>query len=847
MSLFSLLAEVLYVGHSLVGPNLPVLVEAGLDQMEGPSRVEAQIINGAPLAYAWDNADQAEGVDGRAALAAGVDHLILTEAVPLAGQLQWNDSTALVARWADAAQAGSPDVKVWVYETWHSRASGPGADVPDDPGAGVPWRQRIDDDLDLWLQVAGDRAGIIPAGQAMGLLADEIAAGKVPGVGDISEMYADDIHLSGKGTYFVAMVHLAAITGKSPEGLPAKLTRTWISRDAVISGDEAVALQRVAWTAVQDFAERSEKRKADLAAKAAAAAAAEVKAKAESAVTETAETAPAPASPKVWSAPPMPEFPPVTNPNLMLGLAGVNDWSVQQPFLDVMKTARPWIGHLPGQWGGWEEADLRAAGALDADGWPLMLPPQITGISTLVLTDLPEDAGGVTGQYVLTWEGKGSPKVEGLARILETAEGRMLLDYAPGKGAVILTIGVIDPLDPIRNIRLVRADRAAPLAAGAVFNPDWLARIRGVRGLRFMDWMATNDAVLASAADRPGTADYSWARNGVPVEVMIALANELQADPWLTLPHAASDDLVRAYAAAVKADLNPGLRVWVELSNEVWNGQFAQAAWAEAMGKERWGQDATWLQFYALRSAEVMGVFAAEMGGTDRMVRVIATQTGVKGVEEEILNAPLVVADGLPAPANSFDAYAVTGYFSATLGSEEKLPLVRQWLADSAAAATAGAGAMGLTGAAAENHVATHRFDLAVQLASDELRNGAISGDPQDSLQQMLTEILPYHAAVAAKHGLKLVMYEGGTHVVGYGPVVEDQALTEFFTALNFSPEMGALYTDLLAGWARVSDQPFNAFVDVYSPNKWGSWGALRHLWDDNPRWAALAKGCDGC
>jgi hypothetical protein len=51
----------------------------------------------------------------------------------------------------------------------------------------------------------------------------------------------------------------------------------------------------------------------------------------------------------------------------------------------------------------------------------------------------------------------------------------------------------------------------------------------------------------------------------------------------------------------------------------------------------------------------------------------------------------------------------------------------------------------------------------------------------------------------------------------------------------------------LLAGWRLISDQPFNAFVDVYSPGKWGSWGALRHLGDDSPRWQALAKGCHGC
>jgi hypothetical protein len=58
---------------------------------------------------------------------------------------------------------------------------------------------------------------------------------------------------------------------------------------------------------------------------------------------------------------------------------------------------------------------------------------------------------------------------------------------------------------------------------------------------------------------------------------------------------------------------------------------------------------------------------------------------------------------------------------------------------------------------------------------------------------------------------------------------------------------MGALYAELLAGWQLISDQPFNAFVDVYHPVKWGSWGALRHLGDNNPRWDALAKGCITC
>ena len=120
-------------------------------------------------------------------------------------------------------------------------------------------------------------------------------------------------------------------------------------------------------------------------------------------------------------------------------------------------------------------------------------------------------------------------------RQVEASPGRILFDFTPGEGAVVLTMTAIDADDPIRDIVVVRADRAAALAAGAMFNPDWLARQRGVKGVRFADWMATNGSTLIRAADRPLPGDYTYASAGVPVEVMLALANELHADPWFCL------------------------------------------------------------------------------------------------------------------------------------------------------------------------------------------------------------------------------------------------------------------------------------------------------------------------
>ncbi len=90
-----------------------------------------------------------------------------------------------------------------------------------------------------------------------------------------------------------------------------------------------------------------------------------------------------------------------------IGLASVADWSPQVPFLDLMKTSRPWIGHRPGRWGGMEYDALRAAAALDGDGWPTRIPPELGSLGTVILTDMPPEATSLSGPYVLRFDGTG--------------------------------------------------------------------------------------------------------------------------------------------------------------------------------------------------------------------------------------------------------------------------------------------------------------------------------------------------------------------------------------------------------------------------------------------------------
>ena len=499
---------------------------------------------------------------------------------------------------------------------------------------------------------------------------------------------------------------------------------------------------------------------------------------------------------------------PADTPALAMGLAGIADWSTQHPFIDLMKTARPWIGHLPGQWGGFEAEQFEAGDYLDPDGWLVKIPDGVERVETFILTDQPPAAVSLAGRYRLTYDGQGQIALGGLARDIDTRPGALWFSFTPGEGLVGISISATDPADPIRNIAVVKEELIDQFQAGAVFNPAWLRHVRDLRAVRFMDWMNTNGSPQVLWADRPLQTDYTFGRRGVPVEVMILLANEIGADPWFNMPHRADDAFVSAFATLVHDMLDPRLKAYVEYSNELWNFIFPQSIWAQDQARSRWGDDAgddAWMQYAGLRAAQVADIWARVYAADpDRLVRVIATHTGWMGLEVPLLNAPLAQAEGASPPFGSFDAYAVTGYFGYDLGSDDIVGAVRDWLSGGDAPA----------------------------LAAAFIRDG--------SLDELLSETFPYHAAVAAEHGLDLIMYEGGTHVVGLGDNVNDQGLTDFFTTFNYSPDMAQLYAELLIGWRDSGGTLFNAFVDVSSPSKWGSWGALRHLDDINPRAATL-------
>lgn len=128
-----------------------------------------------------------------------------------------------------------------------------------------------------------------------------------------------------------------------------------------------------------------------------------------------------------------------------------------------------------------------------------------------------------------------------------------------------------------------------------IWNPAWLTELQPYSVLRFMDWGNTNWAGIVSWADRmlPTSPDnveqYSDGESappnpGMAYEWMIDLCNRTSKDIWICVPHMADEEYWLALANLLQSKLNSARKIYLEYSNETWNGQFDQNGWTMDQG-----------------------------------------------------------------------------------------------------------------------------------------------------------------------------------------------------------------------------------------------------------------------
>ncbi|BAU07271.1 type I secretion C-terminal target domain-containing protein [Fischerella sp. NIES-3754] len=498
---------------------------------------------------------------------------------------------------------------------------------------------------------------------------------------------------------------------------------------------------------------------------------------------------------------------------LGVNLHGVSYWSSQLPFLDHFKTASDWMPQNS------KTGDKPQGIQLDLDenGWVKSLPKSGSGNydSVQTLVNLISPAPGVkenypSGKYVVLYEGEGKLEYGSDAKLVKSASkpGRDVINVTPSSKGISLSLTQTDPKGTgnyLRNIRLV-PEAEEKNYQKQVFNPTFVEKTDNYSTLRFMDWMGTNNSKQSDWQNRPtvDSSTYTYFNKGVPVEVMVDLANRTGANPWFNMPHQASDEYMANFAKVVKEKLNPNLKVYVEYSNEVWNGAFGQHQWAQEQGQKLGGD---WTDWHSRRTEQMGDIWDKAFGNnSDRVVTVLGAQNGNLQLTDQLVQKVKAYD-----PNSTVDAIGIAPYLGIFV-----TPNKQDW-----------------TLAESEVESWTKESDGGLNKVFDYLN--------KTELPKQLDNISK-HSEQAKKYGLDLVGYEGGQHLTGLNGSENNQAITDLFIEANRDPRMGQVYKEYLEGWDKLSgDSELVAYSDIVTPTKWGAWGALEHVnQSTSPKWEVI-------
>lgn len=565
------------------------------------------------------------------------------------------------------------------------------------------------------------------------------------------------------------------------------------------------------------------------------------------------------------------------DPNAPMGtnLNAVTDFSDEFPFVNLMKSARDWIpGNVAGCF------DCRDGGAnpacnapnscpvtinRDADGYVSSLAPQQV-VRTLL------HAGGTPGrlapgQYTVRFDGVGTLQFFG-ANVVSSSPGEIVIQIADSTGNNIgFNLTATTPGNHLRNLRILppggvcsndarrSCDASTPCAAGGscqlyttpgvaeaqIFQPRFLANLAPYRLIRFMDWMETNSSPVQSVADYPGLSSAFWHR--VPPEILAALGNRTGSDIWINIPHRANDGFVDAFATVLRDTFRSDRKIYIEYSNENWNGIFSQGReiaqqfcgnYADLAANclldgapansTRCELDPNTFSipepagsacFQALvrawgdRSTAIFDRFDAVFGANARarLVRVIAAQAANADLGRQIL-ARTVTGQGFSV-ASRTDAYASAPYF----GTEYCQPF---------------------EGINPDTHPAVFATSTSFL---DHLESAGLAR-ARGFMSSSRAMLANHFASLGIRH----IAYEGGQHLVGVGSFTFDPVCNARFDEANRSPRMQTIYRSYFDDW-RANGDEFTHFVNVGRWSVFGRWAMLEFQDQDplsSPKFQAL-------
>lgn len=477
------------------------------------------------------------------------------------------------------------------------------------------------------------------------------------------------------------------------------------------------------------------------------------------------------------------------------------DYDASVPFINLMKMSLPF-----------QEAHQINKGSIryDRNGYPNFIS-RGGQVGTRFISQLP--VGSIpAGYYTVLYDGEGKMEYRNDASLhKKVGPGKDIIKLEAGSdNAYTATLYILEtnPNNHIRNIRILPTGgicRSNPFqrvsnpsqcsgdfmafeqhADTIIFNPDYLRYMRDFRVIRFMNMSGITRNPVYAWEDRASIDQVSWGGvegiRGAPIEVMVELANRLHADPWFSMPHAASDDFIRRFAEYVRAHLHPTLKVYVEYTNEAWNGIFTQHQYVKQQGlrlKLDSNPTEAAYKFYAKRSVDVFRIWEQTFRGKERLVRVLSGLVSSTQMTESIIKYNDAFRDA--------DAYAVAPY---VYGDYDALRQARS-------------------------------VSQIFQIMTDPKYPHSLQGELASVRKQV---------ELTRRFGLDLIAYEGGQHLVDYKSKSDTQRHNELFYQANRHPRMASIYKQLLEGWKQAGGKLFVHFTSPRIYNKFGSFGTKEHI-----------------
>ena len=501
------------------------------------------------------------------------------------------------------------------------------------------------------------------------------------------------------------------------------------------------------------------------------------------------------------------------NSSLGINTNEVFEQDASIPFIDLFRVATPFNENIRCR-----EKDkpclTDAQVEYDKNGWPTKLNGGKAGVFFLrnvALAALPK------GNYNVLYDGEGQIDYQQNAKLVSRKAGEDTIRFdarADGFMTAIAQIVKSNPTNPLKNIRIIMPGGICenspftPVAsqsdcgkdkyldfkthyATLIFNPDYLEFMKDFGVIRMMPMSGITRTPDEKWEQRPNMQEATWGgiygSRGAPLEIQIALANRLQADPWLNVPHIADDNYMRKFAQYVKKHLSQNLIPHIEYTNEAWNSNFVHNEHMQKMGiAQKLDQDAllAGYKYYAKRSLEFFDIWddvydGQVKSGRKQFVRII----GGWDTRPDISSIILAYKDTY----KSTDAIAIAPYIGGNLRGFRESETV----------------------------------DDIFALLNDK--------KSYRSLPKIMHE-LNQHAKLAKEFGVSLVAYEGGQGLVDWAARDYLQHPNPLFYAANRDTRMNDLYQKLYQQWRDLGAGLFVAFSAPRSCNWSGCWGLKEHI-----------------